>query len=767
MPQTNTRVSFFKDKGIFLLIVLFFIISRLWVLDRGIFMWNDEELYNGTIAMEILQGLNLPLLDYQYTPHNGGTIVVGVLAAVFFKLFGNSYFSLKLVALLFSTLSLIFCLILLNLYFSRRTAIIAGLFFLFSPSTYTESTLIAWGAHAESISLSMFTILIFYEIFFSGKSYYLGNQKKSYLLFIAFGLSCGFSLYFAYITLYCLISCLFFWYLFDKMFFLKKYFLIFSVSFLAGFSPWLYYNWINSFKGMNIVKKYWGYPEAKNQVFEKAVKYFTYDLPALFDFHQAKIFGIAVLPYFYYFIFLTAFFFILYIERHSFIQLIKALPPSRKYRLIPESFSKELFFLAVPVIFSVMFFLSNVSIFSTLEDRYLTYRYFIPLYPFIFIIFSLFFSKFDIKESKNIPLILLLIILLFLGLFGSAKIPSYDRIPTYRNLDGYSYERLGWTTVTKFDLDYKKYFELGDKINPVFRHLYYHGIGWSVGGRGLVWVKKFKEFKNIYKLAEDVNPKHRSYYYQGIGYNVGFNSVYNQYEKCIKGIEKIDEKYKPYAYLGMSIVINENCREDTDIPRIVSAVDEKYRRFFYISLGEYYLKKMSLDSFELAIEKTDKKNQFYLYYEAGAFLFKYYSHYKTDDFEKTMKWFFVPANFRDAFYEGAGSAIGFYYRNRANSIRDEIDKLESKERISAYRGLGRYMAERYGFHFSEIFKFSNSLNKKYLQYFYEGVGARIAFRFGDNESDANSILKELDPLYKPLVEKGFKEELSSISGEAL
>src|SRR3990167_4382043 len=116
MPQTNTRVSFFKDKGIFLLIVLFFIISRLWVLDRGIFMWNDEELYNGTIAMEILQGLNLPLLDYQYTPHNGGTIVVGVLAAVFFKLFGNSYFSLKLVALLFSTLSLIFCLILLNLY---------------------------------------------------------------------------------------------------------------------------------------------------------------------------------------------------------------------------------------------------------------------------------------------------------------------------------------------------------------------------------------------------------------------------------------------------------------------------------------------------------------------------------------------------------------------------------------------------------------------------------------------------------------------------
>ena len=131
MPLNNaiSRVSAFKSKSVLYLIVILFILSRLWVLNRGIFMWNDEELYNGTIAMEMLRGLNMPLLDYAYNPHNGGTILVGILASVFFTLLGNSYFSLKLVALLFSTLSLIFCLLLLNRHFNKKAAILAGLFF--------------------------------------------------------------------------------------------------------------------------------------------------------------------------------------------------------------------------------------------------------------------------------------------------------------------------------------------------------------------------------------------------------------------------------------------------------------------------------------------------------------------------------------------------------------------------------------------------------------------------------------------------------------
>src|SRR3989304_6920035 len=114
MPLPKSKLFFLSSKSLLYLIVLIFVVSRLQILNMGIFMWNDEELYNGTIAMEILNGLNLPLIDYQYTPHNGGTIVIGVLAAFFFKLFGNTYFSLKLVALLLHTLSLIFCMVLLS-----------------------------------------------------------------------------------------------------------------------------------------------------------------------------------------------------------------------------------------------------------------------------------------------------------------------------------------------------------------------------------------------------------------------------------------------------------------------------------------------------------------------------------------------------------------------------------------------------------------------------------------------------------------------------
>ena len=723
-------------------------------------MWNDEELYNGTIAMEILNGLNLPLINYQYTPHNGGTIVIGVLAAFFFKLFGNTYFSLKLVALLLHTLSLIFCLVLLSRHFSNEVAALAGLFFLFSPSIYTESNLIACGIHADSIFLSMLAILIFYEIFFAGENNYLCNKKKSLLLFIAFGLINGFSLYFAYITVYCLLTCLFFWFLFDRKFFLKKSFLIFSISVLIGFLPWLYYNYQNRFKGLNIVKFYWLDTGRKNPIFQKILEYFAFDLPALFDFHGKKFFGLPILPYFYYFILLVAFFFIVYKEKGSFIKIFRAFIPSAKEEISPGIFPKEILFIIAPVIFTAIFFLSNISVFYTINEKAIAFRYFIPLFPFIFIILSLFFSKVIGKEikSKNIPFVFLLIIILSLGLLGNAKIYYYDTTLTYKDLDGYYYERLGWTADKKFGHDFSKCLELGNKINPIYRHLYYYGIGWSMGGRGLIWKKRFEKYIEMEELIQSAPEKYKSYYYQGIGYILGINSVYNQFEQSINSLNRIDDKYKAYSYLGMAKAIKENLKEGTNVKKLLPQINVKYRKFFDPILADSFLKyALDLKRVEKASSNMSETDRVYVYQGIGAFMFKE-SNYKAEQFKKAMQ--NIPLKYKYACYEGAGTEIGFYFRNRIKEIEKEINRFEPEDRIPAYIGVGRYIAERYGFYFPEITKTSHLLGKQYLPYFYHGIGVQIAMRFGNNENASDSVLKELDPANRQLVEEGFREELT-------
>jgi len=75
--------------------------SRLLVLTAGIdSVYFDEELATGLIGVHLIDGLRLPLLDYQIAPHLGGTLLMGALAAPLFLLFGEHLLALKLAPLL-------------------------------------------------------------------------------------------------------------------------------------------------------------------------------------------------------------------------------------------------------------------------------------------------------------------------------------------------------------------------------------------------------------------------------------------------------------------------------------------------------------------------------------------------------------------------------------------------------------------------------------------------------------------------------------------
>src|SRR5690349_8937401 len=96
--------------GIFAGLFMTFILLRMLNLLTAVESFREEEeLYRGTIAQEIIRGLPTSLWNYQADEYSSGSIVIGLVAVPFFKFLGPSLLALKLVPLLFWLVS--FCLL--------------------------------------------------------------------------------------------------------------------------------------------------------------------------------------------------------------------------------------------------------------------------------------------------------------------------------------------------------------------------------------------------------------------------------------------------------------------------------------------------------------------------------------------------------------------------------------------------------------------------------------------------------------------------------
>lgn len=134
-------------------------------------IYRFEELYQGYLGIEFLEKhLQSRIWDYQIDPYTGGSLVVGVLAALSFKIFGTTLFALKLVPLLFSFLTLLATIAFLQRFFGKAAAIAGGLLMTFPAPALTSLSVSALGSHPESQLFAMGMIWAFYEIFFRGKS---------------------------------------------------------------------------------------------------------------------------------------------------------------------------------------------------------------------------------------------------------------------------------------------------------------------------------------------------------------------------------------------------------------------------------------------------------------------------------------------------------------------------------------------------------------------------------------------------------------------
>lgn len=234
-------------------------------------LFPTEEYYRGTLGKAILDGLFMPYWHYRPDDFAGGSLPMGILAAVFFKLFGSSAFVLKSISVLISLGTLLIWFKVLDQEFSRKCAWYFSLFFIFAPPAFQIYSMVPLGDHYETMFLSALAVGLFLKAErnkreeegirrknrernkarTSSSSPFLPFLPPSSLHFLL-GIVCGFGTWFAYIFMLTFLAILTVWFRRDRHFVLKRHFWFFAAGFLIGFSPWIFINLQIQFNGFSV-----------------------------------------------------------------------------------------------------------------------------------------------------------------------------------------------------------------------------------------------------------------------------------------------------------------------------------------------------------------------------------------------------------------------------------------------------------------------------------------------------------------------------------
>src|SRR2546428_4820370 len=206
-----------------------------------------DELYEGTMAQELVTGLKMPFTEYRTSNYMLGTLVVGALASGFFLLFGPTLLALKLAPLLVFTLALVFWYWTIQQYAGERMARYFAPLFCVSPPLLTAFSVTALGSHGESLLFSALTVFLLFRV--------LSDKTGSPALPVLLGLVAGIGLWFCYTYGLTLLTLLGFWVWHDKGRLRLPRVLWFALGFLVGFSPWIVLNVQTHFAGFVVQGK--------------------------------------------------------------------------------------------------------------------------------------------------------------------------------------------------------------------------------------------------------------------------------------------------------------------------------------------------------------------------------------------------------------------------------------------------------------------------------------------------------------------------------
>ena len=612
---------FQKKINIFWFLLLLFIIFRLAILLTSIDkLYDFEELYRGAIAKDILEGLSIPFFDYSYTEYEGGSLVIGILAAPFFYLFGQSYFSLKLATFLISILIFFLWYKFLEKAFGRSEAVLAGFLMTFSPPAYTKISLTSWGNHFESNLFTIAALSLFYKIFSSLNAEknrkdctLLETDKSRIFLHFILGTVAGFGIYFSYTFLITLIILLLIWFILDKKFLFKKSFIFFLSGFLIGFSPGIYFNLTHEFaglrvKGVPLYKIFFTGSQTSGNAIHKFYDFFSSNLPNSYCFSDTGNIPGRLINYIYFFIFLLSYFALVWLNRKKILQTFSRLFSFKGIKgNYDETPIPSLFIIFFPLAFSLIYSLTPFKV-GLKADDYFQYRYLMPLMQLEIVIIAvtlpMIMKHKIVGKFKSLlkPLSFFLLTILFLlGPVSNLRLISYKKPVNPFNYKGYNYFWLGQVAVDRYGFDLNNSLSLTWRIKKDYRTQYYEGLGYYYG-----WAFIANKDEGE-KILGKINPALKSNFYKGLGVSYlflhGENTKFEILKKfAAENIPPDEQKYFFIGYGKMMPYLEKKLKEN-----FIGSADEDLRKYFYFGMGEGLGNKLGFNEWKCKNEigKTD------------------------------------------------------------------------------------------------------------------------------------------------------------------
>lgn len=560
-----------KTGRFFIALILLFLITRTaLIVFAPSDLFRDSEFSRGTIAKEIIEGPSWPLYLYQNESFNGGTLFAGIFLCPFFLLFGQNFLAIKLAALLFSSLTFTVLYLWLRRSFNERIAALTALSFIFAPTAFIAYSVILMGEHFESIFFTVSALLLLYRIFLEG------NAKRDLKEMAFFGMVCGLGVWFCYTFLITLATCLICWVILDRLFFLKKEFLVFGVGGLAGFSPWIWYNSHMGFSGMMIKGRCLFDHFSLSSISDRFLDFLTQYFPGVFYFGGGN--SGPLFPWFSYF---YLFSFLL-----TFVFLSVRMFSTKDKRLLP--------LFVYPVVYLAVFLMSDFKASSPLDTP--SYKYLFPFFMFIFISVA-FFVDTGLSALRNgfkkMALLLIFVIFPATILFAQElKMLSFDS-PGHqlRTHKPYSYELLGSSVAINMKGDFPKQVKYIQMIRPQHRGYAYRGLGvdlwYDLAALRSLDLEKFKL----------IEPQYRADFYRGFGMGLFF------LDAPPVTIENIPEEYRKYCFEAAGIVAG---MQGLDLAH---KVPKPALAEYYFGLGEgvFWRFKDHIRSIKTTINRIDKQ----------------------------------------------------------------------------------------------------------------------------------------------------------------
>jgi hypothetical protein len=522
-----------------------------------------EELYNGTLAREIVRGPILPLLRLRYIEYQSGSLIVSLTAIPFFYLFGESYFTLKLVALLFSSATLAVFYALLKRFYSAKAAMWGGLIFVFPPRLFALLNLKVEGANSQAILITVAIWYLFFSLLRHAEDRRPGvdrEWRKNASAFLI-GLLSSFGVWFCPVVLIVILCIGGIAFARDRLFCFKGRFLWAFAGFWAGAVPAIVDYRSTGYVGLKylLTQPYRG----RTSSFIASVAELWGK--GLLDSFSSKNFFLpsgAVNGYFYALVLICIVVY-LYRCRGDIALFLRAMASSaRRQRLSFESVKGVAFILYV-ALFTLAYGLSKYHIAES-GSAIDAYRYMVSLYPFLFIMVALAVEKTRGQSGMLAGMVAVGIALGAVEIVGSIEPEGYGK---GFQLKGYDYEMLGLRLCE----------QMGDAPNEAMGLIFEKMADRAdrdACARGYAFVftrERLKEGDGAGRFTDRIGSmdgRWRPYFYRALGQLVTFDAPPPDGVRAWTAIPNaIDGKYVAYYYEGLGSAVRSRYQGDDEKQR--------------------------------------------------------------------------------------------------------------------------------------------------------------------------------------------------------